>query len=231
MNWLDWTILLVVGFSTMQGLRFGLVASLTRLLGVVVGLVVAANYYWTLSSFLSNRLHLDERIVPVVKEGIQKWLPSKDIGPAGSITSLTAVPVMPGGSPVAGITDLVVQTITTGFLDVISFLVLFVAVTFLANAVGRMLTGVVNLSLLGPVNSLGGLVFGLVRGLVIVVIILALLTPFQLPVSTSGEYFWATKALQESRLAPYLLPLVPVFKLHLPDIASVLGEYQKSNGR
>ncbi|RJQ32517.1 MAG: CvpA family protein [Peptococcaceae bacterium] len=231
MNWLDWAILLVVGFSTMQGLRFGLVASLTRLLGVVVGLVVAANYYWVLTSFLSNRLHLDERIAPVIKEGIQKWLPLKDIGPAGGITNLTAVPVMPGGLTVGGIADLVVQTITTGFLDVVSFLVLFVAVIFLANAIGRILTGVVNLSLLGPINSLGGLVFGLVRGLVMVVIVLALLKPFQLPVSSSGEHFWATKIIQESRFAPYFLPLVPVLKLHLPDIAPVFGEYQKNTER
>lgn len=224
MNWLDWIILLVIGFSALQGMYSGLLAGLTRLLGIVAGFVVAASYYRTLAGFLSDRLNLDTIIAPLIKEGIKKLLPAGYISPGGDITSLSVAPVIPG---VPSPSDLISQTVAAGFLDVISFLALFLAVTSLASAIGHMLTGLANLSLLGPVNSIGGLVFGLVRGFVLVVIILALLAPFQLPAFSPGEQFLAGKALRESRLAPYFQPLVPVIKSYLPDAPPVFKEFQK----
>jgi membrane protein required for colicin V production len=57
MNWLDIVILIIMGISVFSGLKQGLVTSVLSLLGFIVGIVLASNFYKQLGNamgFISN---------------------------------------------------------------------------------------------------------------------------------------------------------------------------------
>lgn len=57
MNWLDIVIVIIMGISVFSGLKQGLVTSVLSLLGFIVGIVLASNFYKQLGNvmgFISN---------------------------------------------------------------------------------------------------------------------------------------------------------------------------------
>jgi uncharacterized membrane protein required for colicin V production len=90
---------------------------------------------------------------------------------------------------------------------------------------------VAQLSLLGVPNRLGGFLFGSVRGLAVVVIILVLLTPFQNttfpPNGQPGKPGAAQspkKAFADSMLLPYFEPLFNAIGRPLPTSNTVFNQ-------
>jgi uncharacterized membrane protein required for colicin V production len=84
----------------------------------------------------------------------------------------------------------------------IGFLLLFFLVRLLFRVVGGMMHSIFSLPVLGTVNALGGMVFGLLKGLLLGLILVAV---GQL-LETS---FWAS-SLQESSLATFIMEIWPV---------------------
>jgi len=223
LNWLDWLIITVVALSTLQGLRYGLVASVAKLAGILVGLGVAFTYYRPFAEYLSTQWNMGEKILPLV-EGLLKYLPSINTAPPalspGKLTStgmLTANQLNPFG-------DYLTRMFATGVLEALSFLVLLLATVWVVNLAGRILTSIANITLMGPLNHLGGLVFGAAKGLLVVMIVLTLISPFQLPYSTPGGRSGVPSAplprgaFQDSMLLPYFEPLFKVINRPLPGI-------------
>lgn len=211
MNWLDWLIVVIVAFSAFQGLRRGLLASLAGLAGLLVGLFVAYTYKRPLAEYLATNWHIEEKIKPLVMQLLKVFMPSD-----GSVQS-TLQPdklISTGAGQLPNIGDYLVSGFTNLLLEALCFLVLLVVTTWLINLVGIVLTGVAKYSLLGAPNHIGGLLFGTVRGLAVVIIILALLAPFQsatsLPDSqpeAPGNILRRSGAFEESTLLPYFEPL------------------------
>lgn len=224
MNWLDWLIVVIIAVSAFQGLRRGLLASLAGLAGTLVGLYVAYTYYRPLAEYLITNWNVAEKIKPLVTQLFKIWAPSQ--GPIQ-----TAVPpeklISAGQLPNIG--DYLANSFTTVVLDAFCFLALLLATTWAINLVGIILTKVAQFSLLGAPNHLGGLLFGTARGVVVVIIILALLTPFQSAASipdsrpgTPGVTQRRSSAFEGSKLLPYFEPLFGVIGQPLPTASTVL---------
>ncbi len=118
-------------------------------------------------------------------------------------------------------------SLASGVLDALSFLALLLATAWVVGMAGGILTRIADLSFLGPLNHLGGLFFGAARGLIIVLIVLTLLLPFQRPILLPGDRLEAPgvqwqpgKAFQGSKLLPYCEPFLNAFDLLLPGIPS-----------
>lgn len=232
MNWLDWLIIAVLALSAFQGMRHGLVAGVAKLAGVLIGLWVAVNYYRPFAQYLSGQWNMEEKILPLVDGVLRFWLPSKDAVP----------PNLPPGTPVANqlnpLGDYFGRMFSSLVLDALSFLILLLITVWAVNLVGRILSRIADFALMGPLNHLGGLFFGAARGLLLVVVILTLLSPFQrsglLPGSRSGTPGAVSPqgtSFQDSRLLPYFEPLLNALNRSLPAIPSVgkeLGEPVKS---
>ncbi len=214
LNWLDWLIIVILVFSTLRGWRLGLVASVARLAGILIGLVVAITYRRDLVEYLTTRWDLGEKILPFVTGLLKFWFPAAKPVPLfvspGRLTA--AVPVEPYqldriGGYLAG-------TIVAGVLEALSFLALLLAVVWAVNLAARLLTGITDICPLGLLNRLGGLFFGAARGLVAVIIVLALMLPFQQPNIVPGTrpenpgVNPGGKAFAESKLLPYFNPFL-----------------------
>lgn len=223
MNWLDWLIIAVIALSALQGLRHGLVASVAKLAGILVGLGVAYTYYRPFAEYLSTQWNMGEKIMPLV-EGLLKYLPSiNTVPPALSPEKLTSTGMLTANqNQLNPFSDYLTQIFATGVLEALSFLVLLLATVWVVNLAGRILTSIANIALMGPLNHLGGLVFGVAKGLLVVMIVLTLISPFQLPYSTPGVRSGVPSAtlprgaFQDSRLLPYFEPLFKAINRPLP---------------
>ncbi|OPX88292.1 MAG: colicin V production protein [Pelotomaculum sp. PtaB.Bin104] len=205
MNWLDWLIIVVMAWSALQGLWSGLLASLFGLTGIIAGLAISSMYYQSLAGYLIAAWHLEEKVLP--------FLGTLFSGRQGPSRELNYV------------YDYLAGSIAEGIIEVVSFLGLFIFTFFLFRLAGFVLTRIAALAFLGPLNKLAGLMFGLVKGFLIIVIVLALLAPFQqqnlLPDYQSappGLTSYLGTAFQTSLLLPYFEPYINMLGRLLPEI-------------
>lgn len=103
----------------------------------------------------------------------------------------------------------------------VSFVAIFVGIVAVGQIAAFTLRRVASLLLLGPLDHLGGALFGFAKGVLLVEILLIAATTF--PV-TSG----VSEALSQSALAPFFLDGVPVMLRLLPgefsDAINGIGE-------
>lgn len=212
MNWLDWLIVVIIVWSAWQGLRRGLLVSLARMAGLLAGLFVAYSQYRPLADYLSVRWNFENLLAPITKPLLKLYQPVVDIvSPfSGSGNQLPAE-------------QQITSLLTYSILEIISFLVLLVLTAVLVGSAGRFLTDLIDFSFLSPLNSLGGLLFGFLKGVLIIVIAFALISPyqqgafFQDPAATPGITAPTGNAFKDSMLITYFQPFVDILKLKLPD--------------
>lgn len=214
MNWLDWLIIVILVLSAFKGLYRGLLASIAGLVAVLAGLYVAYTYYQSLAEYLVVKWAAGEKIRPLVEQLLERWAPAPGTVPGLEGDRLTYTGNLIGVQW-QNAADQLVNRFTGLVLEVVCFIALLLITIWVVNLAGFVLTKVAQFSLLSIPNHLGGLLFGVARGVVMVIIILALLTPFQnfaayyrsqpgLP----GEPQKEDNAFSESILYPYFEPFL-----------------------
>ena len=94
--------------------------------------------------------------------------------------------------------------------QLVAFGAIFAGFMVLGAIAGQMLRTVASLLLLGPIDSLGGLVFGAVQATLVVAFLLYAVTAFP-AIPFVGDQ------LAESRVAPYFLERLPLIQSLLPE--------------
>jgi len=200
LNWLDYAFLLVIALSALQGLRRGFVKSLTGLLGLGLGILVALRYYRLLGDWMDVYLGWGPRLAAFLERyfGLPGAIPLEVSGgffdlPAGQATTLM----------VAG-----------GFLDVLAFVALVVGTAAVVHLAGRLLLTLGG-PVLAPADRLAGLGFGALRGVLVVLVLLVGLRLFALSGMVWGPNLLG-QALKESSLAPAFGALLDLALLFVP---------------
>lgn len=216
MNWLDWVIIVIVSLSALNGLRYGLILSVAKLAGFLAGIFIAYIYYRPLADFLSEQWNMKAILLPAVQEFLDRWLPVSDIVPPGlppvKLTSATGV--IPG--QLNSIAENLAASLSAGVLEVISFLLIMAFTATVINLIGALLSKACQALFLGPVNHLGGLLFGAVKGVIVIMLLITLMAPFQRVDTAPGSPLARGKAFQESQLLPYFNPLFNAINRPLP---------------
>ena len=105
--------------------------------------------------------------------------------------------------------------------QLVAFGAIFLGTTIAGYVISAVLRTAAALLFLGPIDKIGGAVFGLVKGFLLVQIVLIAVTIF--PAQTS-----LAKAVAGSTLAPYFLRFTPTIKAMLPaEFQDPLGHLQK----
>jgi len=200
MNWLDIFLLLIIAWSAWRGLATGFFAGVARLAGLVLGVVCAYNYYLPLAAYADQQWQLESKI--------RDWLPLPTAGNTAAEKIFTGLEKgfsqqsFSGGQYFSSI-------LSHGILEIAAFLVIFFVVTQLTCWIGLLFSKTAKLVFLGPVDRLGGLALGTLRGVIIVFVLLALLVPLELPAySSSGGNAagWLTQAIGQSKIVPVFWP-------------------------
>ena len=142
---LDLIVILVILIYAFNGWRRGLILSVFSILGYILSLIVAREFSPVFTKYV------------VLNTGFDTWL--------DSILSVTQMNV-----PTSAVSDLATNTI----INVICFFIIFAVTSMVIFNIARLVNGVGRLPVIGELNSLGGLVFGTVKGLLLIFIVLAL---------------------------------------------------------
>ncbi|MGB9803200.1 MAG: CvpA family protein [Desulfofundulus sp.] len=201
MNWLDLLLVWMIGWSTWQGLKTGLVSGLARLCGLILGLFLAREFQAPLATCLKRQWPLEQ--------WLKSWLAAPANGPATR--------------PVSGLEQYLFQRLVQNLLDLISFSAILLITALLVGWVGELVGRVARLGFLGPVDRAGGLVLGVARGLVAAAILIALILSLKHGANLwlPGEPLpWLARALESSRLVRVLQPVVKSVQHLVPALVA-----------
>jgi uncharacterized membrane protein required for colicin V production len=225
---LDWLIVAVLGFSAFQGFRSGLVSSVAKLAGLLVGFGVGITYNRDLAAYLNKQWGIEDKIMPVTEKVLKFFFPVKAAaGPVYSAGGTASQGGLAAAQPspyniLYPYGESLVSSFTATVLNAICFLVLIAAAVWIVNFAGYLLTRMAKASPFGPLNHIGGLIFGGIKGIIIVMILLALMSPFQrselLPGTGSGASPGQGGAFVKSKLLPCFSPLFNAIERPLPGV-------------
>lgn len=114
------------------------------------------------------------------------------------------------------------------WLPFLSFMIILIVVAMLVNMAGRVLSGAMNIAMLGWVNKLGGVVFYLILYAVVISMVLFYLS----------QMGWISASMTQksvlyekfSPLGPYVIEklstLMPVFKNMFEELKDFFGEWE-----
>lgn len=155
MNYLDLVIGLILIFSAFRGLSKGLVAELTKLAAVVLGIWGAMNFSHIARDFLVKNFNPE-----------------------------------------------------SGNLNIISFLITFIVIVILVHVVGNSVGKLVQAAMLGWVNKIAGLAFGVLRSALVISVLLLMFDKIDREVNILSPKVKAESKLYEpvKQFAPSLLP-------------------------
>ncbi len=115
--------------------------------------------------------------------------------------------------------DFVVSDLLTRQL--VAFAAIFFGILVLGQIAAQLLRTLASLLLLGPVDALGGFVFGLVQSVLTVAFLLYAVTAFPAIPGIEGQ-------LAESKVAPYFLERLPLLEQLLPEqFRSAIDAYRR----
>jgi len=168
-NYLDIAAILVIGVCAVEGLFRGLVISIFSMIGFVAAIYIGKLAASPVADYLTASTGIDE--------SLNNYFLSKSQGVNLPISQ--AINTFMGGG-VDGTNGL------TSILILISaFFIVFLSVRVSLNLIAGMLNGAAKLPVIKQFNSIGGLLLGAIKGVLILYIIFALLTPIipVLPIS------------------------------------------------
>jgi membrane protein required for colicin V production len=109
--------------------------------------------------------------------------------------------------------------LTTEYLNLISFVVTFVVIVILVHIVGNVVSKLVEAVMLGFVNKLAGLIFGVLKAALILSIILVLFDKIDEDVHILSESTKENSRMYEPirSFAPSIFPFIDVWEIDLKD--------------
>ncbi|WP_027364736.1 CvpA family protein [Desulfotruncus alcoholivorax] len=223
MNWLDWIFVIILMVSGWQGLNKGLIHSMSRLIGIIVGLVVAFTWYKSLANYLDLQLGWGSSVsafflekIPVsLLEQFNQKISVLDLL-LSPFSSQQQSPVLQFDTP--GNIQSMVNYLSTTLLEVISFIGLLFGCLIIIKIVLRIVSGAVTKTFLSPLDHVGGLVMGLARGVLIILILVLLARPLITngDAEISGEQSFVKRGIAGSKIYPYATELLRTFNLSIP---------------
>jgi uncharacterized membrane protein required for colicin V production len=158
---MDIVALLIIVVCAVDGLMRGFIISLFSMAGFFIAIIVAKLLSPAAVGFITAHTGIDE--------AIGKWLSSKAAG-----FNSTIQPVL----KILGKSEAIQpdKALTAAIILFIAFIIIFILAKLLIMIVARVLNATAKLPVIKQFNKLGGLIFGLVKGVLFLYIIFAILT-------------------------------------------------------
>ncbi|MGO3168775.1 CvpA family protein, partial [Senegalia sp. (in: firmicutes)] len=173
MNIIDIIILVIIGLSTLSGYRKGFILSLFSVLRLFLSIIIARAIYPHVMDFLTQNTNIYNRINNFIYPKIEGLTNGQSLFTANTISDL--------------------------IISLVIMFVIYLIINLLLSIVIRTIDSFFKLPILNTLNKFSGLIFGIIKGFLIVFIIYALLTPV---IALDGQGLIASKTM-ESMLGKY----------------------------
>lgn len=163
---LDLIIIAIVLLSVFLAYKKGLVSLALGLASFVIALIVTVILYKPISNFIINTTGIDEMIENTIYEKANEAMKKKDNKTSELITNTTQNNLLPQTAKL-----LAVNIVTGGVI-----LILTVGIRIALRFVNSLANLITKLPIINQVDKMGGVIYGLLRGLLIVYIVLLLVS-------------------------------------------------------
>lgn len=163
---LDLIIITIVLLSVFLAYKKGLVSLALGLASFVIALIVTVILYKPISNFIINTTGIDEMIENTIYEKANEAMKKKDNKTSELITNTTQNNLLPQTAKL-----LAVNIVTGGVI-----LILTVGIRIALRFVNSLANLITKLPIINQVDKMGGVIYGLLRGLLIVYIVLLLVS-------------------------------------------------------
>jgi len=191
MNWVDIVILIILTINSLVGVKNGFIVSIFNLIGFIVAYYIAKFNYPIVVEYITKNPDIFNRIKEFVITKVQPIIEkSTNLGEGSTILKGLKLPELVTGNVANNsiqdlylqnmtdtVTNVVAETLTNIVINIISFLIVFFVSWIILAIIVKVLDGFVSLPILKQFNKLLGLGVGFLKGILIVFLILAVLTP------------------------------------------------------
>ncbi len=212
LNWVDIVISLILIYNIFRGFTKGFVRSVAGLLGYVVSLILARAYYKSTAIYISTeytwfrnvKLSISNHIKSSFSSSPNAGYISPDTIDMGMLNNLNLpsnikgeitnfftefTSMNTGGNAIDRFADYFSGFILNG----IAFLLIFFACLFIIKIIALILDSFVKLPILKQVNQLSGIIFGAIKGFIIVYLIMTIVV-FSTPIVSNTFVMDSIKA-------------------------------------
>lgn len=167
---LDLILILIVALFTFIGYKQGLIKSAIKIASFFIAIIVALVLYKPVSTLVINNTTIDDKIQNII---IEKITP-EGMKPEDEASVSTKIPNAFIKEANNSIKD-IAETITTKIIEACTVLILYIIARILLKFISILGDLIAKIPILKQFNKLGGTLFGILKGLLIVYSILAVL--------------------------------------------------------
>lgn len=185
MGLMDIIILIVIGLNGLLGLKKGLILSVFNLVGFILAIYIAKMYYPVASKFIINNPNFIAKVkdyvsgrVNTIADGVSKSNGMDSIVDAFKLPKPINEGIINNSSTIieTGKAN-IANSLTVFFINILSMVIIFLIARLIIHLLVMLLNSIAQLPVLKQFNSTTGLVFGILKGVLVVYIAFAILTP------------------------------------------------------
>lgn len=165
---IDIILIAIILLSVFLGYKKGLVRLGAKLFAGIIAIIVTITVYKPVSGIIINNTQIDEKIKTIIIENMTNTNENEDNGIISNTTSKIENNII--SAEAENIANVIVYVVTA--------IVLFIAVKIILGILISLLNLVAKLPILKQFNEIGGIVYGLLRGVLIVCICVLLMGVF-----------------------------------------------------
>ncbi len=164
---IDIILVAILLLSTFLGYKKGLVKLGAKLFAGIIAIIVTIVAYRPVSGMIINNTSIDEKIEEAIVQNATNYIDEKSEG-SNVVADSIENQILPEQA----------KNIAQGVVYAVTAIVLFIAVKIVLGIIVSLLDFVANLPILKQFNEIGGILYGIVRGILIVGIIVLLMGVF-----------------------------------------------------
>lgn len=164
---IDIILVAILLLSTFLGYKKGLVKLGAKLFAGIIAIIVTIVAYRPVSGMIINNTSIDEKIEEAIIQNTTNYIDEKAQG-SNVVTDSIENQILPEQA----------ENIAKGVVYAVTAIVLFIVVKIALGIVVSLLDFVANLPILKQFNEIGGIIYGMLRGALIVGIIVLLMGVF-----------------------------------------------------
>ena len=161
---LDIIIVAIILLSVLLGCQKGFAKTAVNLLALIISIAVTAVLYNPIANFIINVTNIDETIESTIYDKTLKSPSEEEKNPLINIQSLDSTTL-----------STTVREISTSVVKLGVFIILLIGTKILIRCISTLAEFISNLPIVKHFNKLGGGIYGLLRGLVIIYIALLII--------------------------------------------------------